>query len=492
MNGAFFLNILETGLSAAAAVLVYQALGCMIRVRKKRWCEGALLVCCWPVSLAIIFIGDIINWSLCLSLFLAAVWVCCEGSGLKKFTTGLLFSNAVFAFNAFYDNSAGIFFHLLKLGRLHDYLYVAGRFFFALLLYLSLRPRKPERDFELSAPLWRLMLTLTCFPAGIMLSLILLRSPVRNMGTVFADGALFLLVLLSFAGLLRALTVLERQQRLEQENMLAMHNRRYYEAMEQQQFEIRRLRHDLSNHLQTLLALPGEQKDDYIRGMLDNPAFGQTLVWCGDSTVNAVLTSKKSLAEQKGIRFTARVDIGEELPFEKADICAIFANALDNAVEGCMALSQAAGEIELNARLGKGILAVSVKNPYKNMRAGAVEAKFDVVEAESDASETESDVVAAETDTLATESAADETEFDTREGGGLPEKSSGSGSAAGKGNAGDLEGGRPQFPKTTKRDAENHGLGLRSIQETVKKYGGSMEITRQEGRFCLFLYLPVG
>lgn len=46
MNGAFFLNILETGLSVAAAVLVYQALGCMIRVRKKRWCEGVLLVCC--------------------------------------------------------------------------------------------------------------------------------------------------------------------------------------------------------------------------------------------------------------------------------------------------------------------------------------------------------------------------------------------------------------------------------------------------------------
>ncbi len=270
-----------------------------------------------------------------------------------------------------------------------------------------------------------------------------------------------------------------------------MHNRRYYEAMEQQQFEIRRLRHDLSNHLQTLLALPGEQKDDYIRGMLDNPAFGQTLVWCGDSTVNAVLTAKKSLAEQKGIRFTARVDIGEELPFEKADICAIFANALDNAVEGCMALSQAAGEIELNARLGKGILAVSVKNPCKNTRTGAVEVESDALETESDVVEAEFDAVEAETDTLETESAAKETESDTREGGGLPRKSSGSGSAAGKGNAGNLEGGRPQFPKTTKRDAENHGLGLRSIQETVKKYGGNMEITRQEGRFCLFLYLPV-
>ena len=133
MNGAFFLNILETGLSVAAAVLVYQALGCMIRVRKKWWCAGILFAGCWLVSLAVIFIGDIVNGTFCLLVFLAAVWVCCEGSGLKKFTTGLLLSNAVFAFNAFYDNSAGIFFHLLKLGRLHDYLYVAGRFFFALL-----------------------------------------------------------------------------------------------------------------------------------------------------------------------------------------------------------------------------------------------------------------------------------------------------------------------------------------------------------------------
>ena len=227
--------------------------------------------------------------------------------------------------------------------------------------------------------------------------------------------------------------------------MLAMHNRRYYEVMEQQQFEIRRLRHDLSNHLQTLLALPGEQKDDYIREMLDNPAFGQTLVWCADSTVNAVLTAKKSLAEQKGIRFTARVDIGEELPFEKADICAVFANALDNAAEGCMALSETAKEIELNARFGKGILAMSVKNPCKTPQTGAAEAKPDAGEK-----------------------------------GSLPEKNSGSGSAAGK----------LRLPKTTKKDAENHGLGLKSIQETVKKYGGSMEITRQEGRFCLFLYLP--
>ena len=53
----------------------------------------------------------------------------------------------------------------------------------------------------------------------------------------------------------------------------------------------------------------------------------------------------------------------------------------------------------------------------------------------------------------------------------------------------DIEAGK--LPKTTKKDGENHGLGLRSIQKTVQKYGGQMEIEQEEQRFHLFFYLPV-
>ncbi len=42
--------------------------------------------------------------------------------------------------------------------------------------------------------------------------------------------------------------------------LLAEQNRRYYEAMENQHFEIRRLKHDMTNHLQTALALPDDQR----------------------------------------------------------------------------------------------------------------------------------------------------------------------------------------------------------------------------------------
>ena len=94
---------------------------------------------------------------------------------------------------------------------------------------------------------------------------------------------------------------LNRQQLLERENALAQHNRKYYEAMEQQQFEIRRIRHDLANHLQVLLSLPAEEKDSYIRKMIENPALEKVLSYSGDATVIAVLTAKESVMRQRGI-----------------------------------------------------------------------------------------------------------------------------------------------------------------------------------------------
>lgn len=417
-------SIALSGLGVFAAFSLYFALTGLIRVKGKWWCKVLLHINCWQVCVMVIYVGDIVNLSLSLLIFMPLLWLTCEGTGLKKLTLGLMFSSTMYAFSGFWDNCVAYWVHIFGIDQFYADMYLVGRFFFALVLYLTIRRQKTDKDFNLSKPLWRLMLLLTFSPIGIMLSVILLMSPFVDMGSILiADSALFLVVILSFIGLLRALMVLERQQKLERENLLANQNQRYYEAMEQQQFEIRRLRHDLANHLQTLLALPDSQKDGYVKGMLDQPAFGQVVTWCGDATVNAVLTAKEGLMRQKGVRFHARADIPEELPFEKADLCAVFANALDNAVEGCVGLEESMREIHLEAKAGKGILAVNIRNACP-LREIAPRGK----------------------DTL---------------------------------------------PRTTKKDAENHGFGLRSIQEIVKKYGGSMEVEQMEGNFNLFLYLPI-
>ena len=112
------------------------------------------------------------------------------------------------------------------------------------------------------------------------------------------------MALFSFVGLLWTTVVLSRQRKLEQQSMYAEMNRKYYESMEQQHFEIRRMRHDMANHLQTLSVLPEKEKEEYIRNLLDNTTAIRNLHYCGDSTVNAVLTVKATAMEELGIRFS--------------------------------------------------------------------------------------------------------------------------------------------------------------------------------------------
>lgn len=46
------------------------------------------------------------------------------------------------------------------------------------------------------------------------------------------------------------------------------------------------------------------------------------------------------------------------------------------------------------------------------------------------------------------------------------------------------------LPQTTKSDTKNHGYGLKSIESTVKKYGGSVTIRAENGWFELRILIP--
>lgn len=52
--------------------------------------------------------------------------------------------------------------------------------------------------------------------------------------------------------------------------------------------------------------------------------------------------------------------------------------------------------------------------------------------------------------------------------------------------------GRGGFP-TTKKDKEQHGIGLKSVGKIVEAHRGTMEVTSQDGLFCvnLILYMPM-
>ncbi len=161
---------------------------------------------------------------------------------------GLLLGSTVFAWNAIVDNFI----------RNHSDGFMLPRVIFAFLFYIITWLAAPEKDDDLTPEMWRLILLLTIVPVGSVLGVVLLSRERWEPGNVDLrlHFAVLCLSILAFVGLLWAIRVLMRQRKLEQEAMFAQMNQKYYETMEQQHFEIRRLRHDMANHLQALAALP--------------------------------------------------------------------------------------------------------------------------------------------------------------------------------------------------------------------------------------------
>lgn len=419
---------------------------------KKGW-RGFLpvIAVAFLASGTVVYIGDWGNLPLTFVVILVLIWVCSEDDGWKKMTVGLLFGSTIFAWNALVDNFI----------RIHSNYFLLPRVLFAVLFFAATRRFAAGKDYDLTPKMWRLVLLLTFVPVGNVLSVVLLSEERWKIGEadLRLHFAVLCLAFVAFVGLLWAIRVLARQRRLEQEALSAKLNEAYYESMEQQHFELRRLRHDMANHLQALSALPSEKKDTYIRELLDNGALAKTLNYCDDPTINAVLSVKENLLRQQNISLELKLDIPEELPFEKADLCAIYANALDNAAEACASLPEEKPEttkaepranntknrtIILESRARKGMLVFQITNSVPEnvlgQRAG----------------------ISVQSETF-------------------------SALSAGKMKSGQEE----TLPPTTKKDRTRHGYGLRSIRTSVEKYGGHMEIRQEEGQFTLFGYLPM-
>lgn len=452
----FVYTLIRTISNMLCAFFLQSAVGKLITLSENRLKRFPMFFSCFLLAGMVIFLGDFANILLTFLLFLFTIYFTCKGSFVKKTAVGLLFSSTVFAFNVLRDNC------LINLNTFYyDRPYVTmvssvSSILFTLFLFLWTRIFAPEKDYELSDSMWKLLILLTVPPLGIVLSLVLLYDvnfwdtySILHAGANYFHReymALLIISLFSFIGLLWAIAILARQQKLEQQNAFADINNSYYEAMEQHYFEIRRLKHDMANHLQVLSALPLEEQQAYLDSLSQNTALTQSLHYCGDATVNAILTVKENQMNRYGIRLVCSIDIPKELPFKRTDICALFANALDNAMEACRRFGGGSGErspeekdsgekhnrnenmeITLESKAQKGLFCLNVRNPIS---ATAHEIQY----------------------------------HSSRDG---------------------------SMPASSKQDTRAHGLGLKSMLEIVRRNQGEMELKTENGIAELFLYMPI-
>ena len=209
----------------------------------------------------------------------------------------------------------------------------------ALLLFLVFRfLHKPfQRYMRGSYGNWMFL----CFPVFVVLLLF------SYLGSMSGDIFLQLLILFNmfaiFLLLIRALAAFASVEHMkESEQILTAYmqaQRREYEEMCVKMETGRIYRHDMRHHLMVLENL-ARQKDtehiiEYIGELSGQLSSTEHKIYCQNPTVNIVLSSYIEKVE-KYCTVETKINIPKELPYDELDICAVFANALENAKNECM------------------------------------------------------------------------------------------------------------------------------------------------------------
>lgn len=205
----------------------------------------------------------------------------------------------------------------------------------------------------------------------------------------------------------------------------------YINQYKKNQTEISAFRHDIINNLSMLSALHDEKNyegaKEYIDTLLGNVKSMSPKYITGDEMLDCIVGMKAAKMEEEGINFTLEGVIDGGLGMKAVDVCSIFANALDNAIEACEKVSK---DFERWIKL-------SVKRTDK----------FFLIKLENTMNEEE------KTQPLSRL-------FD--------------------------EGERI----TTKKDKAHHGFGILNMRETILKHEGIEKVEIEDGVFILSIMIP--
>lgn len=115
--------------------------------------------------------------------------------------------------------------------------------------------------------------------------------------------------------------------------------RRKYEELAQALEKNRELVHDTKNHYLIISEYERtaeyEKLHKYIEELKSDYVQVNPQIYTGNRILDLVLSQARIRAEQKGISFEMDVVPFAGLPFEDREVCSLFGNLLDNAVESC-------------------------------------------------------------------------------------------------------------------------------------------------------------
>lgn len=143
---------------------------------------------------------------------------------------------------------------------------------------------------------------------------------------------------------------------------------RQLDLQKRAQEHIQRTRHDLRHYC--IVGIGKIDSGDYtgavefLRQLSDHVAFYQIRQYSENNSINCVLSALVERAEDAGISVQIKVNVPDRLKaIPEVEMDALFANAFENAIEGCLRAGVEAPHISVFADYTDGRVLLSVKNP---------------------------------------------------------------------------------------------------------------------------------
>ena len=136
--------------------------------------------------------------------------------------------------------------------------------------------------------------------------------------------------------------------------------------------KIRNQRHDLRHHLHTIDDLIEKQRyheaKEYISTVTDTIPKYSLKVWCKNSIVNSTISYYAQLAESENIKMDIVVEIPDFNPnISDSNLCVIFGNLLENAIEACRLMNPESRYINLYSKVNGNMLFISMDNSFNGV-----------------------------------------------------------------------------------------------------------------------------
>lgn len=357
--GLWWIDILANGF------FLYRLCRPFVMFRKGGLWKAVFLLTLAFSSGMVIWIGDP-NLLYTLPIYFLLFFLCTRGDWVGRLTVCVVFFCLEMSVCALVDT----YVQAVDTDRLYDLLVRLLRTAIFGAFWLLLRRRFPAEQVHLTRRLWQVVLGLASMPLCALIAVVLLtfqKYESAAVNTLALNQGLLVLpfVLVTSLVLLVAILILADHERLERASQLAGLREVYYQGLQQQERQVRQLRHDMRNHLTVVQGLLERGDTQGAVGYLEQMAGSQALQgvrrFCENESANVVLSAKAEAMEQAGITAAFTVSLPRELPVADMDLAALLGNALDNAMEGVKSAEER--KITLRCKVNKGMLMLRVENP---------------------------------------------------------------------------------------------------------------------------------